>query len=159
QSQSEQTGEQSSQQVTNRLTVVTATGSINDTAPTTYPGTRVDEINLTVKKAPGAEDIDLSNVTIRWIGPDGTETLTIDTVDDANPDFNTTSIKDADGSAPVLNDPDDRVDLGINATQTGLSTLEADETVVLTLTTQSGGTTEVRLTVPEPLTDQNSVEF
>ncbi|MFB6219015.1 MAG: flagellin, partial [Halobacteriaceae archaeon] len=158
QSQSEQTGEQSSQQVTNRLDAVAVTGTVKDTAATSS-GKSIEEINLTVKKAPGAEDIDLQNVTIQWIGPEGAETLTIDTVNDGNADFNTSVIKDADGSSPVLNDPDDRIDVGINTTQAGLSPLEAGETATLTITTAAGGTTEVRIQVPQSLSGEQAVEL
>ncbi|MFB6217562.1 MAG: archaellin/type IV pilin N-terminal domain-containing protein [Halobacteriaceae archaeon] len=155
QSQSEQTGEQSSQQVTNRLQSVSETGTVrggDDPA--------VEEVNLTVKKAPGAEDIDLDNVTIQWNGPDGVTTLTSVNANDALGDFNISTIKDADSSSPVLNDPDDRIDVGINASFIAeTSELEAGETVTLTITTQSGGTTEVRLQAPESLSNKEAVEL
>ncbi|MFB6218527.1 MAG: flagellin, partial [Halobacteriaceae archaeon] len=148
----EQTGEQSSQQVTNRLDTVTVTGTVR--------ANQVQEINLTVKKAPGAEDINLDNVTIQWNGPDGVTTLTSENVNDADGDFNVTTIKDADGSAPVLNDPDDRIDVGINASFIAeTSALEEGETVTLTIVTQSGGSSEVRIQVPESLSGEEAVEL
>ncbi|MFB6218548.1 MAG: archaellin/type IV pilin N-terminal domain-containing protein [Halobacteriaceae archaeon] len=161
QSQSEQTGEQSSQQVTNRLQVVSSTGAVTGSDT-------IDTINMTVKKAPGAEDINLENVTIQVIGPDGTTTLVAGSNARSGVDgtttavFNTSSIKDADSSAPVLNDPDDRLEVGIELQQPGasaLAELEEGETVTLTITTASGGTSEVRLQAPESLSDESAVEL
>jgi flagellin-like protein len=159
QSKSQQTGEQSSQQVTDRLEVIAVTGAIQDTGPNGAEGEQIDEINLTVTKAPGAADINLDNVTVQWIGPDGAATLTNASVVDANPDFNVTEVKDADDSKPVVNDPDDRFDLGVNATQTELTPLQEGETATLTLTTQSGANTEVRIQVPESIAGEAAVEL
>jgi flagellin-like protein len=163
QSKSEQTGEQSSQQVTNRLDAVTVTGNVD--------GETVDELNMTVKKAPGADDINLENVTLQYVGPDGTTTLTIGDDDltrpvdgTANAVFNTSAVKDADDSVPVMNSPDDRVELGVELEQPGdtdsaLDAFEEGETATLTLTTQSGGSTEVRVEVPPSLSGENAVEL
>ena len=62
QSQSEQTGQQSSSQVADRLQVVNAVGAVGDK--------QIDEINMTVKKAPGANDVALSNMTIQYVDED-----------------------------------------------------------------------------------------
>jgi flagellin-like protein len=164
QSKSEQTGEQSSQQVTNRLDVVTVTGDVDTAAET------VTSVNMTVKKAPGADDVGLENVTIQWVGPEGTETLVQNqTVSDqtsqwgaADSVFVNASVKDADGSAPVLNSPDDRFRIDIQLDQPSggaLADLEEGEEVTLTLTTQSGGSTDVRVDVPPSLSNENAVEL
>jgi len=182
QSKSEQTGEQSSQQVTNRLDVVTVTGStitngtygeetggpvvLGDADVTSGTNTKdleqIQSINLSVKKAPGANDINLDNVTIQFNGPDGVRTLTSSNVGDAADDFNVTVIKDADDSNPVVNGPDDRLDLGINMTfVNGADTnyLQEGETATLTITTQSGASTEVRVEVPQSLSGETAVEL
>jgi flagellin FlaA/flagellin FlaB len=167
QSKSQQTGEQSSQQVTNRLDTLTVTGATIANGTFTEPAdgdppydlARIQDLNFTVKKAPGADDISLENVTIQWIGPDTSTTLTNASVADTNPDFNVTEIKDAEGTSGVLNDPDDRYDIGVNLTQTEFGYLEAGETATLTLTTQSGGTSEVRVQVPQSLSGEKAVEL
>jgi len=172
QSKSEQTGEQSSQQVTNRLDVKSVTGDTyaldgdNDNERK-----NVTAINMTVKKAPGADDINLANATIRYVGPDGTQSLTYG----ANPGqatppydgvnnavFNASVIKDADDSYPVANSPDDRLEIGIELEQpsaSALSPLAEGETATLTITTQSGGSTEVRIEIPQSLSDETAVEL
>jgi flagellin FlaB len=169
QSKSEQTGEQSSQQVTNRLDTVTVTGQVGNE--------EVTDVNLTVKKAPGADDINLQNVTLQWTGPNGATTLT-DIVTYANStsanQFRNVSIKDADDSRPVINSPDDRIDIGLDldgddtAANPGdpadtitpdIDPLQEGETATLTLTTQSGGSTEVRIEVPPSLSGETAVEL
>jgi flagellin-like protein len=167
QSKSEQTGEQSSQQVTNRLQTVSTTGIVQDTS-TDNP--TIEEVNMTVKKAPGADDIDLANVTIQYIGPDGTTTLVAGMSSEftlrpgANFQqgfFNASTVKDADGSASVLNTPDDRLEIGVDLGQpeTTLAPLEPGETATLTLTTASGGSTEVRIEAPQSLTEETAVNL
>src|SRR6056297_2997090 len=58
QSQSEATGQQSSSQVSDRLQVVNVVGE-------NVASQQVQTINMTVKKAPGANDVDLEAVTMQ----------------------------------------------------------------------------------------------
>jgi flagellin FlaB len=87
QTQSEQTGQQSSAQVTDRLEPVSKTGNIsfyNSTNTTTLSDSqanaslsntslRVNEVSMVVQKSPGAEDINMSATTFELVGPDGTD--------------------------------------------------------------------------------------
>ncbi|MFB6219593.1 MAG: flagellin, partial [Halobacteriaceae archaeon] len=122
---------------------------------------------MTVKKAPGAGDINLENVTIQVIGPDGSQTLVQrnaarNVKTGSNAVFRNTTIKDADGSAPVLNDPDDRIRIDIQLDQpsaSALANLQEGETMTLTITTKAGGTSEVRIQVPESLSGEQAVEL
>jgi flagellin-like protein len=169
QSKSQQTGEQSSQQVTNRLDVVGVTGTVGSE--------EVTDVEMTVTKAPGAADINLENVTIEWIGPDGTANVlhNVEGTNSTSQDvFNTTVIKDADSSVPTVNDPDDRVtvkldldgddnptgaDDGLDTNTPSIDALAEGDTATLTLTTKSGGSTEVRIQVPESLSGESAVEL
>jgi flagellin FlaB len=179
QSKSEETGQQSGAQVTNRLQVVSATGDhLHDEG--------VGVVNLSVKKAPGATNIDLENATAQWVGPSGTYDLVDATVVASGADgyFGTTAFKDADNSAPVLNDPDDRMvmtydiaqdyttadedaansnsgDPGDTVGTAGKdyfgSLLEEGATVSIRITTKSGATTTEQLVVPESLSGSSAV--
>ncbi|MDG5775541.1 archaellin/type IV pilin N-terminal domain-containing protein [Haloarculaceae archaeon H-GB2-1] len=185
QSKSEETGQQSGQQVTNRLQVVSSSGeSIDSDAGT------VGVVNLTVKKAPGATNIDLENATVQWVGPSGTYNLVNASVSATGSDgfFGITPFKDSDDSAPVLNDPDDRMvmtfDIGQDDTTadesasnpdsgdpsvTGSSAtagkdyfgspLDEGSSVTLKITTKSGATTSERLVVPESLSGESAVSL
>lgn len=67
QDRSEETGEQSSQQVTDRVQVISKTGSV------VPPNSNIGGVSLNIKKAPGAGDIDVGNATVVWVGPGGSE--------------------------------------------------------------------------------------
>jgi flagellin FlaA/flagellin FlaB len=153
QQKSQQTGEESSQKVTNRLNVVSATGTVsaNET---------VYEVNMTVKKAPGAADINLNNTTVSFLGPDNSADLVyLGNAGSGDTNFSASAIKDADDSVPVLNSPDDRVDMGIDLSQSGLGNLSEGESASLTLVTQSGGSTAVELRAPQSLAGESAVEL
>ena len=152
QSKSQQTGEQSSKQVSNRLQEVTTTGHVSSAE-------EIDGVNVTVSQAPGAGEIDLTNATITWIGPDGTYTLVNESVASGNEYFNTNVVKDADDSAPVLNDPDDRLQIYFDLTAAPPDTLKEGESVTIEINTMSGATTTIRFTVPEALTGKTAVEL
>jgi flagellin FlaA/flagellin FlaB len=168
QSQSEQTGQQSSQQVSDRLEPVATTGQVFQSENNSNT---VNETELVLQQAPGASPINLENVTIEYIGPDGSERLVHNgTADEGDPFFNVTTLKDADGSSPTLNDPDDRLILSIYhenpdranetpATPNNPENLEAGDTVTLRLTTQSGATTTLQLQVPQSLQGKSAVQL
>jgi flagellin FlaA/flagellin FlaB len=152
QSKSEATGQQSTQQVSNRLQEVVTTGSVagNDS---------IDTVEVTVSQAPGAGEIDLTNATITWIGPDGTYTLTHDTIGTGDGNFSVSQVKDADGSSPVLNEPDDRLTVQFDLTTGPLSALAEGEEVTIKINTMSGSTTTIRFVVPESLGSKSAVEL
>ncbi|WP_440006649.1 archaellin/type IV pilin N-terminal domain-containing protein [Halomicrococcus sp. SG-WS-1] len=147
QTKSEQTGEESSAQVSNRVQVVSGFGNVTNE--------KVDYINLTVMRGSGSDDINLSSATIEWIGPEKATTLTEnDTADAGN--FSVSAIKDTDGSNPVLNDQDDRFTISMNATAIS-SPLGEGEKVELKLTTQYGAVTIYRANVPQSLSQESAV--
>ena len=152
QSKAQQTGEESSSQVSDRLQEVAVTGDVT--------GEEVTNVQAMVSQAPGAGEIDLTNATVTWIGPAGTYTLTHASINDSLGSFSATAVKDADGSAPVLNDPDDRLE--ITFTPNGFSdggNLGEGEEVTIKINTMSGATTTIRFSVPESLQGKNAVEL
>ncbi|MFC7018736.1 MULTISPECIES: archaellin/type IV pilin N-terminal domain-containing protein [Haloarcula] len=162
QSSAEETGQQSSDQVTNRVEVVNAVGTNIDNGANT-----VDRAEITVKKAPGAGNIDLGATIVQYVDSSGSYDLTqggTTTSDASQSAFAVTSIQDEDGSNPVLNDASDRVkivlDLGeikSQSTNNAGNGLSEGETATVQINTQSGGTTEVRLVVPETLSGSSAV--
>jgi len=65
QTQAEQTGEDSSSQVANNINVIGEVGEVNS---------NVDGINftrLTVQRSPGSDDVDLSELSIQYVGDNG----------------------------------------------------------------------------------------
>ncbi|WP_327052582.1 archaellin/type IV pilin N-terminal domain-containing protein [Halomicrococcus gelatinilyticus] len=155
QTKAEQTGEESTSQVSNRIQVVSGFGN------TTSSGEAVEYINITVMRGSGADDINLSSATIEWIGPNEATTLT--EVSAANlesdPGFNVSDIKDVDGSAPVLNDQDDRFSIAMHASTIGGEDLEEGEEVELKLTTQYGAVTFYQADIPQSLSGDSAVSL
>ncbi|MFB6270536.1 MAG: archaellin/type IV pilin N-terminal domain-containing protein [Halobacterium sp.] len=157
QTKSEATGEEASSQVSNRVTVVSAYGNVN-TANDSIKNQTVDYVNLTVMRAAGAENINLSSATVQWIGPDNAKTLTYnETLDAASQsgNFSTELVKGS--NEKVLTTQDSRITIVINAAAVGQSSLAAGEQVQLTVTTQYGAKTTYWATVPESLEGKNVV--
>ncbi|RXK47249.1 archaellin/type IV pilin N-terminal domain-containing protein [Halorientalis pallida] len=160
QSQSEETGQQSSQQVTNRLDIVAKTGVVTNDAP---DDVTIGQVDLTVTKAPGAQDIDLEDVTIQWISDANTYDIVsqdADTNGQGTNDgvFTITAVKDEDGSATIVNSPDDRMRLTLDLSTIGTNNafLAEGDSVTLRIATEDGSASTVRLTVPQSLSGQTA---
>jgi flagellin FlaB len=163
QSQSEQTGQQSSSQVSDRLQVINVVGdSVTDR--------NVTVINMTVAKAPGANDIDLNTTTIQYISSDEIVDLThaARAGSSGTAVFNTTTIQDDDNSiddSKVINSQDDRATVTLRIGQnhgnsfnaSDISNMTEGQEVTIELTTQAGGTTTSTLTAPNSLSNKESV--
>lgn len=128
--------------------VPVVTGTVSD-------GT-VATVTLTVTPAPGTDPVNLLNTTLTWIGPNGTVYLTHTDVSGGDGDFVAAAVKDTDGSMPLLNDPDDRAILTIDAESMGQA-LGPGATASIKVTPASGATTTVQVTVPQSLDDRTSV--
>jgi flagellin FlaB len=154
QSKSEETGQESSQQVTNRIQSVTATGD-------NITSNSLDTVKVTVKKAPGADNIDLENVTVQWVGPSGTFNLVESGVSAGGADgsFYVNAFKDGDGSSPVLNSPDDRFIVRFELTDSWATSLDEGESVTVRMTSKSGATVTETLVVPESLSGKTAVNL
>jgi len=154
QSSAEETGQQSSDQVTNRLDVVNTVGTV------TGSGT-IDTVEITVKRAPGAGNIDLGQTIAQWVDSGGSYDFTYT----GTPGFtvNTVQENDNDNSiteSQVLNDPADRATLVFTlGGGSEPSELAEGGGATLRLNTQSGGTTEIRLVVPETLSSDSAVSL
>ncbi|GCF14128.1 flagellin [Haloarcula mannanilytica] len=158
QSSAEETGQQSSDQVTNRLEVVNQVGTVT--------GGNVDTVDITVKKAPGAGNIDLSTTILQFVHSSGSSDLTYAETDSGNgEDFTVTSVQDQGGNSiqdpnPVLNDPADRAKIILDTDAiVGNGGLAEGDTATIQMNTQSGGTTQVRLVVPETLSGNSAVSL
>ncbi|MXR39973.1 flagellin [Halobaculum sp. WSA2] len=158
QSKSQETGQQSSKQVSDRVQEVATVGNVNSA------GDAVNFVNVTVTQAAGAGEIDLQNTTVTWIGPSGTYQLIAAADFDNTPaatgeTFTYDIIKDSDGSAPVLNDNDDRLQYIFDVDQFAGGNLNEGEEVTIKINTRAGATTEIRFSVPESLGNKEAVEL
>jgi len=152
QSKSQETGQQSSKQVSDRVQEVVTVGNVTDS------GT-IDKVNVTVTQAPGAGEIDLVNATINWIGSSGTYTLVHSDTGASGWTFQTYAVKDTDGDSTVLNDADDRHNIEFVLDGTGASALTEGDEATIKINTMAGATTEIRFTVPQSLGQKSAVEL
>ncbi|WP_435126203.1 archaellin/type IV pilin N-terminal domain-containing protein [Halobaculum sp. D14] len=153
QSKAQETGQQSAKQVSDRLQEVVTSGNVTN-------GGKVDYVNVTVTLAPGSGEVDLSNATISWIGPQGTETLTHNSSSEDGWQFGTSIVKNTDGSNTVLNDPDDRFNIEFDLSDSNAPAfLQEGQSVTIKINTMSGATTTVRFTVPQSLDGKSAVEL
>lgn len=134
------------------LVVVGQTGTVVDGA--------VGVVNLTVVPGPNAEAVDLGGTTVTWVAPDGAYNLVSDEATGATGDgrFHASARAGASESLPVLDSRDDRAvltfDLGAPDTPRGEAfgtELRPGDQVSVTLTTDKGANTRIRLAAPESL--------
>ncbi|MFB6105657.1 MAG: archaellin/type IV pilin N-terminal domain-containing protein [Halobacteriaceae archaeon] len=157
QTQSQQTGQESTQKVSNRLEPVGTSGTVKDQGNGTYV---VNETQLVLTQAPGAGNIDLENATVEFIGPSGTYRMVNATATTGTDYFNVTTLKDADGSFPVLNSPDDRLVMTIDHGLAGTPPpLESGESATIRISTQSGATSVVQVSVPQSLAGSKAADL
>ena len=159
QNKAEETGQQSTGQVTDRLEVVDAHGVADGSG-------NVKLVNVTVRLAAGSGALDLNNTTVMFMDEGNVAQLTYNDDYRTDPATNlpvgsgteyavNNFVKDADGSAPTLNDGDDRFELTIDATLGGtVNGLDEGEQLKLEVTTKSGATTTVILTMPDTLDEK-----
>jgi flagellin FlaB len=170
-------GQESVNKVTNRVDVVSTHGIVNDTGD----GLTVDSLNLTVRLAAGSGSVSLEDTTIKYISDSTARNLVYDnaTTNAAGTDLGNVSQNDAasgsaglneseyaayaledgtDTSFPVLSGQADRYEIVINtsivegAARDGVST---GDTVKLEVTSRSGGSTQVIMTMPQQLAGKN----
>jgi len=179
QSQAEATGEESSQQVVDRVQVSSVSGSTVNATDTTevQDAANISLIETTVFRSPGADDIDLTNAivevfangqsdTLVFTGVDGEAGIVADSVDltddtgitDADSftgeesEFGVQNIQDAEDG--VLADSGDRANVFFFLNNIDEeATLETGDTVSVTITTASGGTAFVEKRAPSSLED------
>lgn len=146
--------------VTNRIQIVSSVGvDIEDNS--------IPTVRLTVKRAPDAGDIDLSATTLQFVSSAGSVDLTYGSYEGSgsNTEFGVTAVQDEDGSigsdGVVLNDAADRATLVLDTSSIVPSTdgLTEGDTATVQINTQSGGSTEVRLVVPETLSGADAVNL
>ena len=154
QTQAEATGEESTQQVSDRIQIQSATGNVtyNASGDEEYA---IDEVNVTVTKAAGANDIQLENVTYEFVTQDSVNTNVMLADSSETAITNITSATNDN----VITDRGDRYKLTFNTSVDIGKTLEGGDNVQLTLTTAPGASTITELRVPDSLVDRQAVSL
>ncbi|MBX0286500.1 archaellin/type IV pilin N-terminal domain-containing protein [Haloarcula salinisoli] len=165
QSGAEATGQGASDATSNRIQVVSTTGTDLDNST-------VGVVSLVVKAGPGASNIDLETTTVQWVGPNGSFYQLAENSTGGNPDgyFAVATVQDSDGSSPVLNDQEDRLkiqlELGEGDNETLIdgaepfgSEIGEGESATIRITTASGSQTTEEILVPETISGTTAVRL
>ncbi len=188
QSQAEATGEESSEQVTDRVIVSSVAGiAVEDDGDTGDNGDafeeEIDELNiiqLTTLRSPGAGDINLQNAIVEVFAEGESATLThIETFDDSTEiitdegdstaDITSASFRESGDpgfivrgiqgdSDDTLSDSSDRAQIMFLMNDVG-DTLGSGETVSISITTSSGGTAFVEKRAPSSIEPGSTVRL
>jgi len=179
QSQAEATGEESAEQVSDRVVVSSVTGStINDDGDDVTDGSpddpKIDLVEQTLLRSPGAGDINLQNAIVEVFANGESATLTFAGDEDGDVFESDDDITDTDeGEVPdssdnefglqniqgetdgVLADSSDRTNLFFYLDHVGGddALLEPGDSVSITITTSAGGTAFVEKRAPSSLDD------
>jgi len=180
QSQAEATGEESAEQVTDRVQVVTVVGdgaqidSDQDLDFDDGDVDRIDDIGLTISRSPGAGDINLDNAIVEVFANGFSETLVWDEdssydieVCDGERQDNEFGVNMIEGSDGVFGDSEDRAHIVFSLTtldptdpsdeggsdddEGARSTLSEGDTVSISITTAQGGTAFVEKRAPSTI--------
>ena len=185
QSQAEATGEETSEQVSDRVQIITTTGSAvnQDGSDSVEEADNISLIELTTTRSAGAGDIDLTNVIIEVFANGESATLTYNGSDVVNSSTDLTDsdefgdeeanvteseedqfavqdINNADDG--VLADSSDRANLFFflnNIADDDAATLSEGETVSMQVTTASGATAFVEKRAPSSITEGESIRL
>ncbi|RLM59471.1 flagellin [Halobellus sp. Atlit-31R] len=164
QATAEDAGQESVDKVTNRVEVVNQHGTVgvNDT---------IANITMTVRLAAGSSAVDLNTTSVKYLSDSEVTTLTNSSTNNnisagTASEFNLTAVKgtDDDGSFGVLNSGSDRYELTINASaiegtdDDKYDGLDTGSKVQLDITSQTGGTTTLIVTMPQQLAGKEQGE-
>ena len=150
QTQAEATGEESTAQVSERLNVVSQSGVITDDVGD-GDDDGLGELEFVLAQSPGADNIDLNEVTAELIGSDGQETFQLDE-NDIVTDLEIFTNGDQDG---VLTDNSDRAEVTIDLQSDEFAgeeyELREGDDLTVTFTTSAGASTTSEIRVPTTL--------
>jgi flagellin FlaB len=147
QSQAESTGEESTQQVSNNINVVSKVGTtVDDTASPA----EVTEARLTLSLAPGADPINLDDTRFQYVN-DSANSVT----GDATPG---TDGENVDLPSDTVLESGERVDVHIDLDAFS-GALHEDTEATLIITTPSGAQREVVLRAPDTITNSDPVRL
>jgi flagellin-like protein len=151
QGDAESTGDDARDEVSNQLDVITASGTVS--------GGNVTEANLTLKKSPGSDNLDISQATVQYTS-DSEATTLIHNSSSAGADTFTTADISGTTSGEVLTDTEDRaqLQLDLSAIENGTGLPEGEE-ATLEIIDQSGASTVKVLNPPKTVGNKQVVRL
>ena len=149
QENAEETGQEAQGEVSDRLTVVNSFATLDSAGET-------DTISVTVRKASGSDNINLSASTVQWIGETNQGQQEIGAGDTADVTVDDQTGTDVTGNV-IINDDSKyivAVDIATAFKGGASNTLTPGDEGSLLITTPSGATTRVEVTIPTDVTSE-----
>ncbi|WP_372911486.1 archaellin/type IV pilin N-terminal domain-containing protein [Salinigranum sp.] len=142
QESAEQTGQEAQGEVSDRLTVVNAYATVSS-------GT-ADNITVTVRKASGSDNVNLTATTVQWIGEDSQNQAPV-----SSGDVQVYDETGATTTSPVVITDDSKyqLDIGVSQGTFNGAALDSGDKGTLLITTPSGATTRVEVNIPSDVQD------
>jgi flagellin-like protein len=149
------TGQDSQAQVSNQLTVLHASGNVDSTTD------NVTDLNFTIMKSAGSNDIDIANATVEYQSENTAQTLSwSDTASGTEfavyPIDSDTAFTNGTDDGLTLNSQDDRVVIRLDLDSLNDQLQEGEEAMV-TFVDQSGASTIYGVNVPDTISDESYV--
>jgi len=174
QSQAQATGEESASQVSDRVQILSVTGSSE--SETNLEADEIELIEATIMRSPGSDDIDVTDAVIEVFVEGESETLTYSadaSFGDGNAEGDEFITSDIEGGDEVLSSQSDRIGVsfllsdedGMAAAYdviaaddytTSLEALTEGGSMTIVFTTSSGAVTETTVRAPESITDDET---
>ena len=143
QSQAEATGQETSEQISDRVQVASVVGEAKT-------GDNISSLNLTVLRGAGSNDINLNTSTIQ-VFANGTSATLVHDADDPGVSGENFDIHPINMDDNTLSSTEDRAKLEINLDEFD-AVLETGDSVILEVTTAAGGTAFVEKRAPSSIT-------
>ncbi|RQG93600.1 archaellin/type IV pilin N-terminal domain-containing protein [Natrarchaeobius chitinivorans] len=161
QTQAEATGEESTDQVSDRLDVVSVSGTVDDPDDPT----QIHNLSFVVATAPGSDPVDLNRTTAQFIGNSGEQMVNL-----SADGVNITNIQGVseENENNVLTESSDRAEVVFELDSDspnendgmGYEALNESERLTVILTTDAGASTEQEIRVPSTfIEDKESVRL
>jgi flagellin-like protein len=159
QATAEDVGRQSVDRVVNGVEVAGATGHVTGQADDGVPNRTVDTVRLWIRPRAAAGDVNVSDLTVKWVGPHAAETLTFGGSAAAAPStgdaYETFNASQSLGDGDLLLETGEEFVLYLNASrieggESGpVRTLERGDEVTVEMTVSGGSTSVAYLRVPD----------
>jgi len=177
QTQAEQTGQESTEQVSSGVQVFSTTSVVGENSAQSDD---IQVLELRVGLSAGSDPVDLTSATVQWVGEADTATFSVTSGSggDVGAYFDqAAALTDSSNAVipgaedEVLNDPADRTSLIIfSGSASGIShggtdqltndlPLEAGDDATIRITTQNGAQTTVEISVPRVLSDGQGISL
>nr|CAB93655.1 flagellin subunit 1 [Natrialba magadii ATCC 43099] len=159
QTQAEATGEESTDQVSDRLDIVSVSGDVDDPDDPT----QINNISMVTATAPGSDPVDLNQTTAQFIGEGGEEMFNlshegvfINSIQGVTDEPDNNVLTESSDRAEVVFE----LDGAPGSYDIGYEALDESERLTVILTTDAGASTEQEIRVPSTfIEDEESVRL